>query len=135
MRLSSRWCAPIAAGPGFPRRSRVACVSPQPSPAPPLRTAECVPNVASHSQMRHRATDILAVNLLSGDLRWYGEDAIAIVLQRLHDFVARSIRPVRGSYHRDGAHRLQQVPDFLVGRAWHVSLLSPAPPTPAGRSP
>src|SRR3546814_20310423 len=72
--------------------------------------------------------------MLSGDLRVDGDDAIAMVLQRLHDLVARSIRPVRCAYHRDGAHRLQQVPDFLVGREWHVSLLSPAPPTPAGRS-
>src|SRR3546814_14807243 len=73
--------------------------------------------------------------MLSGDLRVDGDDAIAMVLQRPHDFVARSIRPVRCAYHHDGTHRLQAGPDFLVGREWHVSPLSPAPPPHAWRSP
>src|SRR3546814_2056214 len=49
-----------------------------------LRTAEDVHHVDSHAQLRQLAPDIFAVNMLSGDLRVDGDDAIAMVLQRLH---------------------------------------------------
>src|SRR3546814_20950832 len=67
-----------------------------------LRTAEDVHHVDSHAQLRQLAPDIFAVNMLSGDLRVDGDDAIAMVLQRLHDFVARSTLPGRSEQRRVG---------------------------------
>src|SRR4029079_16040009 len=84
--------------------------------------AEDVDNVDRHSDLRQLAPHKLSVDMLARDLRVQRDDAIAPVLEELHDAMGWPVGPVGRADHRDRSRIGEKLGDVLVAGQGHGAI-------------